>query len=46
MIKFFKINNKPKIIFENIFNINDDIINHKKSKSINNNLLIQVLECI
>ena len=39
----FKINNKPKIIFENILNINDDIIKHRKSKSINNNLLINRL---
>ena len=36
---FIRINNKPKIIFDNILNLNsdnNDIINHRKSKSINN----------
>ena len=40
LTNIIKINNMPKIIFDNVLNLNNNLTIHKKSKSINNNLLI------
>ena len=43
LTNIIKINNMPKIIFDNVLNLNNNFTIHKKSKSINNNLLINRL---
>ena len=43
LTNIIKINNMPKIIFDNVLNLNNNFTIHKKSKSINNNLFINRL---